>query len=413
MAHLWYVLGVVVFAVLILASIGLHEFGHLIPAKRFGAKVSQWMIGFGSTVWSYQPRNSETEYGLKAIPLGGYVRIQGMLMQDQMAPEDEPRAFYRLAWWKKVIIMAGGPVVNLLIAFVLFALIFGLYGQRNVEAAAGAPVVTEVSQCVIPFAQEGRACTASDPVAPAYAAGLRPGDVITSFNGTKVADWDQLRTLIENNDAGTATIGYTRDGVAHTGTTNTTVAARPTSDSDLTLHQVGFLGVSPVSTTVVAKHGPIWTLGQMGSMTRDSVVQLVHMPAQVWDVAGAIVGAHPRAANSPVSVVGGGRIAGEVVSETGFDLGEKLTFLLSLVAGFNLFIGLFNFVPLLPLDGGHIIAALWEGVRRGYSRLFRRPKPGLVDASKLLPIAYVVAAFLVVMGAVLIVGDLVVPVPLS
>ena len=150
-------------------------------------------------------------------------------------------------------------------------------------------------------------------------------------------------------------------------------------------------------------------LDQMGTMTKDSVVALVHLPVRVWGVAEAIVGVKERAADSPVSIVGGGRIAGEEISDTSFPLADRVAGLLMLVAGFNLFIGLFNFIPLLPLDGGHIASALWEAVRRGFARLRSLPDPGYVDAAKLLPVAYVVAGLLLVMGVVLIIGDLVVP----
>jgi membrane-associated protease RseP (regulator of RpoE activity) len=445
---LFYLVGVVLFVVAILASIGLHELGHMIPAKAFGAKVTQYFIGFGPTVWSR--RKGETEYGAKAIPLGGYVKIVGMLppgpdrpedadqpgsdgtlavrqsntgmftqlISDARAaewetiqPEDAPRLFYRLAWWKKVIVMAGGPTVNLLIAFFVFLGVFGIYGSHDVVADSGKPVIDSVSQCVIPYAESGRSCRSTDPVAPAYQAGLRPGDEITSFNGTPVRDWDQLRTLIRDNLSGHAVIGFTRDGRAMTGQTDTTVEARPTSDDvrDDSLTQVGFLGVSPRSHVQVTHGGPLYTLRQMGTMTRDSVVALVHLPVRVWGVAEAIVGVKERAADSPVSIVGGGRIAGEEISATGFPLADRIAGLLMLVGGFNLFIGLFNFIPLLPLDGGHIASALWEAIRRGLARLRRRPDPGYVDAAKLLPLAYVVASFLLVMGVVLIVGDLVVP----
>jgi membrane-associated protease RseP (regulator of RpoE activity) len=452
MTSLYYVLGVVIFFVAILASIGLHELGHMIPAKAFGGKVTQYFIGFGPTVWSKQV--GETEYGVKAIPLGGYVKIVGMLppgaaeLADEVTydaqgnqvikvrksntgmftqlisdaraaewetikPEDTDRLFYRMAWWKKVIVMAGGPTVNLLIAFFIFWGVFGLYGQHTFEADAGAPTIDEVSQCVIPYAEEGRACTAKDPASPAAAAGLRPGDVVTTFNGTAVTGWDQLRDLIRSNEAGQAVIGYERDGKELTGTTSTTVEARPTSGTDLTLHQVGFLGVTPASHAVVTTGGPIYTIDQMGDMTVQTVQALGTLPVKVWGVGEAIVGVKDRAVDSPVSIVGGGRLAGETVSHKGFPVTEKAVFLLMLIAGFNFFIGMFNFIPLLPLDGGHIAGALWEAIRRGFARLRGRPDPGYVDVAKLLPIAYVVASCLLVMGVVLIIGDLVVPIHLE
>ncbi len=159
--------------------------------------------------------------------------------------------------------------------------------------------------------------------------------------------------------------------------------------------------------------GPIYTMGQMGGLAKQSAQALATLPVKVWGVAQAIAGVKPRAADSPVSVVGGGRLAGETASAQDFPVKDKLVSLLGLVAGFNFFIGLFNFVPLLPLDGGHIAGALWEATRRSVARLRRRPDPGYVDVAKLLPVAYVVASFLLVMGVVLIVGDLVVPVQVS
>ena len=444
MTAVYYTLGVVIFFVAILASIGLHELGHMIPAKKFGGKVTQYFIGFGPTVWS--KRVGETEYGVKAIPLGGYVKIVGMLPPgaDQLVdehttdaegrdvvlvrksntgmftqlisdaraaewetirPEDTDRLFYRMPWWKKVVVMSGGPTVNLLIAFFIFSAVFAGYG--NPSDLRINPVVDTVQACVVPASETGRICRAGDPVTPARQAGLRAGDRIVAFNGTRIRDWTQLQHLIRSNENGRAAITIVRAGERRTLTTNTTVTSRPTSASNRTPVQVGFLGVAPTQSP--ATGGPLYTLDQMGTMTRDSVVAMGTLPVKVWGVAKAIVGVEKRAIDSPVSIVGGGRLAGETVSHQGFPVVDKIVFLLMLIAGFNLFIGLFNFVPLLPLDGGHIAGALWEAVRRGFARLRGRPDPGFVDVARLLPIAYGVASVLLVMGVVLIVGDLVVP----
>ena len=234
-----------------------------------------------------------------------------------------------------------------------------------------------------------------------------------SFNGTPVHDWTDMQTLIRDNANGAATIVVERAGKQLTLHTNTLVTPRPTDDAgpDQKLTPVGFLGVSP--TVTLATGGPLYTIKAMGGLAKQSGQALVTLPVKVWGVAEAIAGVKARDANGPVSVVGGGRLAGEVASSHQFPLKDKLVSLLGLVAGFNFFIGLFNFVPLLPLDGGHIAGALWEAVRRGFSRLRRRPDPGYVDVAKLLPVAYVVASFLLVMGVVLIVGDLVVPVQMT
>jgi membrane-associated protease RseP (regulator of RpoE activity) len=444
MTAVYYTLGVVIFVVAILTSIGLHELGHMIPAKKFGGKVTQYFIGFGPTVWS--KRVGETEYGVKAIPLGGYVKIVGMLPPgaDQLAdehttdadgndvvrvrksntgmftqlisdaraaewetirPEDSERLFYKMPWWKKVVVMAGGPSVNILIAFGLFLVVFASFG--NPSDLKISPVVSTVEDCVVPAAQDGRVCRDSDPVTPARKAGLETGDRIVAFNGTRIENWTQLQRLIRGNEDGRAAITVRRDGREQTLTTNTLVTARPTSASDDRLVQVGFLGVAPTYENVTG--GPWYTLEQMGTMTKDSVAAMATLPVKVWHVGRAIFGLEERALDSPVSIVGGGRLAGETVSHQDFPVVDKTVFLLMLIAGFNLFIGLFNFVPLLPLDGGHIAGALWEAVRRQLARLRGRPDPGYVDVAKLLPVAYTVALVLLVMGVVLIAGDLIVP----
>lgn len=455
MTALLYLLGVVFFVVAILVSIGLHELGHMIPAKAFGGKVTQYFIGFGPTVWSKQV--GETEYGLKAIPLGGFVKIVGMLppaatdvadeveeyvdehgrtqqlvkvrrsntgmftqlISDARAaewelvqPGDEDRLFYKMASWKKIVVMAGGPTVNILIAFFIFAGVFATYGN------AGDPTIStevaEVQGCIVPPEEDGRACTAEEleqVPTPAAAAGIEVGDEFVSFNGVPVTGWRQLQDLIRENGDQEATIVLDRDGEEVSVTTQTTVTPRFLTADATAPEPVGFLGVRPDAYPTTG--GPLYTLDQMGTMTVEVVKSLATLPVKVWDVAQAIVGVEERDPEGPVSIVGGGRIAGETAAHTEIDVDEKLISLLMLVAGFNFFIGMFNFIPLLPLDGGHIASAVWEAVRRGVARLRHRPDPGYVDAAKLLPVAYVVASVMLVFGVVLIVGDLVVPVRLA
>ena len=449
MTALLYLLGVVIFAVAILASIGLHELGHMIPAKKFGGKVTQYFIGFGPTVWSKQI--GETEYGIKAVPLGGYVKIVGMLPPaatevadtvevdadgnqvvkvrksntgmftqlisdaraaewEHVKPEDTDRLFYKLPWWKKVVVMAGGPSVNIAIAFLIFAGVFATYG--NAGDATVETTIQEVQGCILPPEENGRVCTreeVAEKPTPAYSAGIKAGDRIVSFNGTAVTDWDQVQKLVRANGNRRASIVVERGGRERTIETATVVDLRDIGNDEK--KEVGFLGVSPRQHPTTGGVG--YTIEQMGQMTVDVAKSLTTLPAKVWGVAQAIVGVKERDPMGPVSLVGGGRLAGEVASHDEISVSDKFVSLLMLVAGFNFFIGMFNFVPLLPLDGGHIASALWEALRRGLARLRCRPDPGYVDAAKLLPVAYVVAGALLVMGVVLIVGDLVVPVHLE
>ena len=451
MSYLLYTLAVIGFILAILVSIGLHELGHMIPAKAFGGKVTQYFIGFGPTVWSKQV--GETEYGLKAIPLGGYVKILGMLPPgaDQLGertedgalkvrksntgmftqlisdarsaewelirPEDEPRLFYKMTWWKKVIVMAGGPTVNIAIAFFVLWGVFGIYGVRENVVDKGHPVVSSLQECLLTWEDQGRECRASDKPTPAADAGLKPGDELVSFNGTELTSWSVAQELIRDNMDGDATIVIERDGERMTLHTQTVVQERVKDVDDTSANpetaKVGFFGMSPESHVVTTKEGPVYALKEMGVMAENAVHSLLRLPVKVWHVALAIVGVEERSADSPVSIVGGGRIAGEIAAHEGLDVGEKVASFAFLVGGFNLFIGIFNFVPLLPLDGGHIATALWEGIRRAFAKVFRRPDPGHADPAKLLPVAYVVASALLVMGVVLIVADLVVPLHLQ
>lgn len=430
---LLYTLGVVLFALGVAVSIGLHEVGHLAPAKKFGVKVTQYFVGFGRTIFSV--RRGETEYGLKAIPLGGYVKLVGMFPPhpgedptrvrksntglftqmvsdarsfeyEQVEAKDQDRLFYKLPWWKKLIVMSGGPLVNLGIAFTLFGGVFMLHG-----VAVPTQTISVVSECVVPANAPARECTADDPPTPAADAGLLPGDRIVGFNGATVESWDDLTTLIRANTDGEARIEFVRDGERQTATTNTTVNTVLDLDDPEAVVQAGFLGVSP--TTELERQGPVFVVQQMGTYTWETVKALGQLPIRLYDVGKTVLGLQERDPNSPMSVVGAGRVAGEISSDHTTPAVDRMISLIMLLAGVNLFLGMFNFVPLLPLDGGHIAGALYEGMRRGWARLWGRPDPGYVDVAKLLPLAYAMAMVLVVMSVLLIYADIVAPVRLG
>ncbi|GAB3259045.1 site-2 protease family protein [Alteromonas gracilis] len=416
-------LGVVVFVVGLAVSIALHECGHMVPAKRFGVRVPQFFVGFGKTLWS--KRIGETEYGLKTVPLGGFVKLVGMLppakegarpprrfgalisdaraAEDELIrPDDDGRLFYQLPVWKKVVVMSGGPLVNIAIAYVLFALLFGFHGASELK-----PTVSVVSDCVIPASQQ-RACEPGDPVTPAKAAGFEVGDELVSFNGTVVRDWEQVSGLIRGNGSGDAVVVVERDGREVTLTTATTVSSRPDLEDSDRFVDVGFLGISP--TPELVRHGPIWTAGEMVRMTGDVIGALVDMPVKLYGVAQTALGLQERDEEGPMSVVGASRAAGEIASTDLLDNTTKVAGLVSLLAGINIFLGVFNLVPLLPLDGGHIAGALYESLKRRLARLFGRPDPGHADVARMLPVAYVVAGVFIVMTLLLVYVDIVYPI---
>jgi membrane-associated protease RseP (regulator of RpoE activity) len=426
-------IGIVLFVAGVLLSVALHELGHMLPAKAFGMKVTQFFVGFGRTIWS--TKRGETEYGIKLIPAGGYVRIIGMMPPakgqdpnkvrkantgpiqsmvenartaeyETIAPEDNGRLFYQKVWWKKLIVMASGPLVNVAIAFVLFAGLFMLYGANVAQTT-----VSTVTDCVIPASQatSDRKCEAGDKVSPAKEAGFQVGDRIVSFNGTQITSWDQLTPLIRANTDKAATIVVERNGQQVPLTTHTIVNQVPEKAGSDKIVSVGFLGVSPEMKVERQDFG--FALDRMGELTVATVKALGNFPEKLVGVAKSIVGGD-RDEDSPMSVVGASRVAGEIASNQSLTGGERIVFLLSLLASLNLFLALFNFIPLLPLDGGHMAGAIWEGIRRGFAKLFHRPDPGYVDVAKLLPIAYVAASVIVVMGVLLVIADIVNPIKL-
>lgn len=418
----------VAFFALIMVSVALHEIGHMVPAKMFGVRVPQYFVGFGPTLWSTV--RGETEYGIKWFPLGGFVRLLGMyppepknrkhrnrltdfadsaraVEWEEITQTDvaDSRLFYQKKTWQKLIVMAGGPVMNLLIAFALFWAVTAGYGVYRAQ-----PTVAYVQQCVITDPQR-TTCNASDPLTPAAQAGLQVGDRIVSFNGVAITSYDQLSALIRANLAGPAVIVVERDGQRvtlpeiHTGMNNLPDRLDPS-------HQVraGWLGISPQQDLV--KGGPVQVLGDMWTMTQQSVVALVQFPVKVWNVAADLVTGQHRGAYDPISIVGASQVAGQVAGDAGLSAGQKFATFASLLGSVNLFLALFNLVPLPPLDGGHIAGAIYEWIRRRMAGLLRRPDPGFFDTAKLLPIAYGVGGFLVLSGVVLVIADVISPVQL-
>ena len=421
------VVGILVFFVGLLLSIAWHELGHMMWAKLFGIKVTQYMVGFGRTIWSR--KKGETEYGLKAIPFGGYIRMIGMFppkkdeeygrtasstpfrlmiedarqaVAEEVRPEDAHRQFYQRSPWKRVLVMFGGPVMNLILAVAIFGGILMGYGVSTPTTTVG-----KVSECVLPAsAPDTSKCPADAPKTPAAAAGFEPGDKIISFNGRPYESWEQLQLAIRDS-SGTVPVEVERAGQRTTLTANLIQSERPKLDNPDELVKVGFLGLSP--TSVLVKQdvgGVVHTMGNMLSLTVQKVIEL---PQRVPDLVSAIFGGE-RKDDSPVGIVGASRLGGEVLSYDQFSVEARIVMLFNLLAGVNLSLFVINMLPILPLDGGHIAGAVWESLRRRFARLFRRPDPGPFDTAKLMPLAYGVSLVFIAYSLLVLVADIVNPV---
>ncbi|GAB3842283.1 site-2 protease family protein [Nesterenkonia populi] len=476
--------GVLIMVVGIIVSIALHEVGHLLPAKLFRIRVTQYMVGFGRTIWSKQ--KGETEYGIKALPLGGYIAMIGMyppagpkpthdvadsgpedpylrevgsqygtaphaapehaassaeeprtvtshstgifqqmseeareVAAEELQPGDESRMFYSQATWKKIIVMLGGPAMNGLLALFLTAGTVSLHGMNE-----AVPRVVEVYECVAASQElaeeQGDECAADDPPGPAYEAGLRPGDEIVAFGGQPVEDWDQLTLLIREAAGEDTSLVYERDGETHSTAITPIETERPVYDQlnrperdendELITEQAGFIGMGADQELV---RQPPWEAGPIVWEQTKAISQVVvTLPVRLYDVAVTTFTDAERDPDGPMSVVGVGRIAGEISAQEQIPWESRFATLMSLVAGVNVALMVFNLIPLLPLDGGHVAGALYESLRRRLAKLFGRPDPGPFDISKLLPLTYIVALCIIAMGAMLIFADIVDPIRL-
>ncbi|MFJ1855717.1 M50 family metallopeptidase [Streptomyces anulatus] len=427
------VLGIAVFVVGLLFSIAWHELGHLSTAKMFGIRVPQYMVGFGPTIWSR--KKGDTEYGIKAIPAGGYIRMIGMfppgpdgrlearstspwrgMIEDarsaayeELEPGDEKRLFYTRKPWKRVIVMFAGPFMNLILAVAIFMGVAMTFGFQTQTTEVGG-----VQQCVIAQSENRQKCEPKDAVSPAKAAGLQEGDKIVAFAGTKVDDWATLSDRIRET-IGPATIVVERDGkeVTLNAVLRENEVAKKDSKGEVIPEdfvKAGYLGFA--ARTEIVPLGFVDSTVRMGDMIENGVDSIIALPSKIpalWDAA---FSNGERADDSPVGVVGAARIGGEVMN-LDIPAQNQVAMMLFLLAGFNLSLFLFNMLPLLPLDGGHIAGALWESLRRNTAKVFRRPDPGPFDVARLMPVAYVVAGLFICFTLLVLVADIVNPVKIS
>ncbi|NUR71617.1 MAG: PDZ domain-containing protein [Hamadaea sp.] len=391
------ILGIALGALAILVSVSLHEAGHMLTAKMFGMKVTRYFIGFGPTLWSF--KKGETEYGIKGIPLGGFVKITGMTPQEEDA--DDPRAMWRYPVWKRTIVMVAGSVVHFILAFLIFWFVAANFALANpdnpgpnVADQTASPAYLTVAPCV--QKDLNTPCTTTD--GPAKAAGLQDGDLVTQVGTTTITKYGDLVTAIRALAPGTPTqFTYVRDGQTHTTTVTPAEAQRPPIDDDNgEVKKVAAIGVGvgyDPSKPKTVEYNAIEALpvagDQMKAAATGVVTSIKNLPNKIPGLIDAIGGGQ-RDADSPVSVVGASRLTGEAIERGFWEIA------LLIIAGLNFFVGVFNLLPLLPLDGGHIAIAWFERARSWlYARLGKRD-PGRVDYYKLMPLTY---AVILVFGA--------------
>jgi membrane-associated protease RseP (regulator of RpoE activity) len=375
-------LGILAFAVALLLSVMVHEFGHYITAKRFDMKVTEFFLGFGQRIWSF--RRGETEFGIKAIPAGGYCRIEGMTPRDEMPAGEEGRAFFTASSLRKLIVLGAGSTAHFIIGFILiFAIFFG------VGFNALLPNVAKVS-----------------PNSAAAASGIQAGDEILAIDGVQVKDWakDSLKIAQSKGQPLTFTIAR--------GAQKLTITAAPTY---LKAEKRYMLGI--VTKVGIKREGFIQATkdatNATGVLIRESVKSLIALPTKVPQLIRETFGHEKRDPNGLVGVVGAARVSGDAISSNKLSNTERIGTFMLLIASLNIFVGLFNLLPLLPLDGGHMAVAIADEIRAFFARLRGKARPAGIDVNVLTPLTMGVFAVLAVLTVILLIADILNPVSLN
>jgi membrane-associated protease RseP (regulator of RpoE activity) len=393
-----FLLGVVIFVFALLVSVMLHEAGHFLTAKKFHMKVTQFFVGFGQTLWSRM--RGETEYGFKALPFGGFVKITGMTALEEVDPADEPRSFRRKPGWQRAIVLLAGSFMHFALAFVLLFLLavaIGVPGTNSIGA------VTKCLPRSVKALDNGAACVPGQAASPAEVAGIRANDKVISIAGQPVPDWTQLGKVIKAQKVGKPIPVVVDRGGRDVTLTVTPGAVPGRHGAYLGIEDKPFLRLNPISG--VAYAGSTW--GQVLELSGEAAAKL---PSALPDL---FAKDRAKTAGGDVSsVIGAANDAGQVV-EAGGGWQYTVSALLLIVISLNIFVGAFNLLPLLPLDGGHLAVVIYERIRAWLARLRGRPDPGLVDMQKLIPVSVGVFALLVGLGLILIAADIFNPVHLT
>lgn len=403
---LWSVVGVIAFVVALLTSVMIHEAGHYLTAKRFGMKVTEFFLGFGARIWSF--RRGETEFGIKAIPAGGYCKIVGMAPREEVAPEDQDRRFLSGTVPQRLIVLGAGSFLHFVLGFALVFILFS--GIGTVRALN---TVEEVVPCIL--AQGESECAPSAPRSPALAAGLLAGDEILSVRSIDEPEsvdekmkWGEIVTIIRAsaNEELIFTINRAGQPIELT---------MPVASRTIDGQSFGVIGV--INSFGKVRLGPIDGVTESANFVKDvtagSFEALVKLPTLIPALVEQTFGGQERDPEGLVGIVGVARTTGEAAGSERLDTSDKITFFIVMVAGLNIFVGIFNLLPILPLDGGHMAVAIADGVKRTNARIRKRPMPEPIDVERLTPLTLVVVVLLLSLTVLLVIADIVNPVRLG
>jgi membrane-associated protease RseP (regulator of RpoE activity) len=378
-------IGILAFVVALLLSVMVHEFGHFITARKFDMKVSEFFLGFGTRIWSTQ--RGETEFGVKAIPAGGYCRIQGMDPDEEMEPGQEHRSFYKASSARKLVVLGAGSFNHFLLGFLLlFALLAGV----------GVNTLTSTVASVAPNSA-------------AEKAGFQKGDVVVSIQGKEVTDWIKDVDVIRNSNGRELSFVVNRNGERVSLVATPVLTKISESESRYLVglvNEVGTKRINPV-TSFTSATSLTW------EMTVSSAKALIALPSKLPALWGQTFGGEERDPNGLVGVVGVSRVSGEVAASGDLTWTQRIGTFILIVASLNIFVGLFNLLPILPLDGGHMAIAIADEIRAFFARLRGRPRPAGIDVKVLTPITMVVFVLLAAMTVLLLIADIFNPVSLN
>ena len=397
------VAGVIAFVVALLFSVMVHEAGHFLTARRFDMKVTEFFLGFGKRIWSFT--RGETEFGIKAIPAGGYCRIVGMSVNEEMEESDRGRAFYLASAPKRLIVLGAGSFLHFVLGFLILVLLLAGVGTTAISNKVG-----EVVPCIISNSA-GAAdtkCASDAPPSPAKAAGLTVGDEITAINGTPIKEWSTAVKKIRNSPNQEITLTIKR------GSSTLTLLITP-GMRILDGKKIGIIGVSnTLENRKLSIYRAVTNSGKLTwDLTKSSVTSLISLPTKIPALFRQTFFHETRDATGLVGVVGVARVSAQTASDPKLASREKIATFLLIIASLNIFVGLFNLLPLLPLDGGHMAIAVIDGLRRARARRKGSPAPPEIDVERLMPLTMAVFAILAVLSLLLLAADIFNPINLN